>query len=280
MKTGIIDVGGGMRAIFAAGVLDACLAKEYSFDRCVGISAGSGNMSSFLAGQKGRNLKYYMDFVFRKQYIGFGNYLKNRSFVNLDYAYSVLAASGGECPLDYPKLKENPAEFTVVACNALTGKAKYFTKEDLSQNNYGILMASSSLPGVNRPYCMDGVPYYDGGIVDPIPVQRLIDEGTDKIVLLLSRPRNYVRTPKRDCKFAHLVPKKYAKTADALRVRYQTYNESLELAKKYEAERRVLILAPEECYGVDTLHGDKEALQRLYADGMRAACAIGEFLRE
>ena len=36
-------------------------------------------------------------------------------------------------------------------------------------------------------------------------------------------------------------------------MRYKTYNDELELAKHYEAEGRVLILAPEDLYGLNTL---------------------------
>ena len=43
-----------------------------------------------------------------------------------------LSNSSGEYPLDYDKLKANPADFTLVAAEANTGKTKYFTKDDLS----------------------------------------------------------------------------------------------------------------------------------------------------
>ena len=43
--TGIIDVGGGFRAIFGAGVEDRCLEEDVGFDHCYGISAGSANLA-------------------------------------------------------------------------------------------------------------------------------------------------------------------------------------------------------------------------------------------
>ena len=55
MKTAIIDVGGGMRGIYAAGVLDCCMDEHVRFDLGIGISAGSANLASFFAGQRGRN---------------------------------------------------------------------------------------------------------------------------------------------------------------------------------------------------------------------------------
>ena len=56
MKIGVIDVGGGFRGVYAAGVFDRCLDDGVRFDYCIGVSAGSANAASFLGGQKGRKL--------------------------------------------------------------------------------------------------------------------------------------------------------------------------------------------------------------------------------
>ena len=55
---GIIDVGGGLRGIFGAGIFDRCLDDNISFDVCVGVSAGSANIASFIAKQRGRNYPF------------------------------------------------------------------------------------------------------------------------------------------------------------------------------------------------------------------------------
>lgn len=48
MKYGVIDVGGGLRGIYGAGVLDRCLEEDLRFDLCIGVSAGSmGGTSPF-----------------------------------------------------------------------------------------------------------------------------------------------------------------------------------------------------------------------------------------
>ncbi len=52
MKTGIVDVGGGLRGVYAAGIFDHCLDKNIQFDLCIGVSAGSANVTSYIAGQK------------------------------------------------------------------------------------------------------------------------------------------------------------------------------------------------------------------------------------
>ena len=41
MKIGVVDVGGGLRGIYAAGIFDYCLDNDINFDTCIGVSAGS-----------------------------------------------------------------------------------------------------------------------------------------------------------------------------------------------------------------------------------------------
>ena len=59
---GIIDVGGGLRGAFGAGVLDYAMEHELFFDYCAGVSAGSGNLSSYVSNQKGRLMDFYIKY--------------------------------------------------------------------------------------------------------------------------------------------------------------------------------------------------------------------------
>ena len=66
--------------------------------------------------------------------------------------------------------------------------------------------------------------------------------------------------------------------AEKLMNRYQTYNDEVALAKEYEKDGRVLILAPESMYGLNTLSKSFEGLERMYRAGYAAAAAIPAFL--
>ena len=145
-KTAMIDVGGGFRAIFGAGVMDRMMEDGISVNHCYGVSAGSANMVSFIAGQHGRNHKFYTEYAFRKEYASFDSYIRNHNFANLDYVYSTLSNHDGEYPVDYEAFEANPTGFTVVACNAEDGSAKYFDKSDVGYDNFDIMKASSAVP--------------------------------------------------------------------------------------------------------------------------------------
>ncbi len=70
-KIGIVDVGGGLRGVYAAGVLDYCLDNNIQFDLGIGVSAGSANLASYTAKQPRRNHQFYTEYALRKQYMGF-----------------------------------------------------------------------------------------------------------------------------------------------------------------------------------------------------------------
>ena len=108
MKTGVVDVGGGLRGIYAAGVLDYCMEHDLRFDLGIGVSAGSANLASYAAGQIGRNYKFYTEYAFRRQYMGLVNFIFKHSFIDMDYVYGTLCHADGEYPLDYPSLRDNP----------------------------------------------------------------------------------------------------------------------------------------------------------------------------
>lgn len=50
-KIGVVDVGGGYRGVYAAGVLDYCMHKGIWFDIGIGVSAGCANIASYCAKQ-------------------------------------------------------------------------------------------------------------------------------------------------------------------------------------------------------------------------------------
>lgn len=61
MKYGVIDVGGGLRGIYGAGVLDRCLEEDLRFDLCIGVSAGSANMTSIWQASMGGTSPFTMN---------------------------------------------------------------------------------------------------------------------------------------------------------------------------------------------------------------------------
>lgn len=211
--------------------------------------------------------------------MSFQNFLETGSFVNMDYIYGELSCRGSESPLDYDTLKKSDTDFRIVCTNALSGQPVYFTKEDMDGDHYEPVAASCSIPVVNKPYYFRNLPFFDGALSDPIPLDKALELGADKIVLILTKPKDHIRKGLKDTALSTLM-KDYPKAAQGLASRAERYNEVVARARKLEEEGKVLIVAPDDTCGVDTLHRDEKALHNLYLKGYLDGQVIGNFLKE
>ncbi len=279
--TGIIDVGGGMRGIYGAGVLDRCLDDGVSLDYCCGVSAGSANMCAYLAGQRGRNYRYYHDYSFRKEYMSVDNLRRKGAYLDLHYVYATLSNSDGEDPLDYEAMMRNPAQLVVVATDAKTNAPKYFTKQDFGPDRYEVIKASCTIPIVCNTTLVGGREYFDGGLTDPLPIEKALADGCGKVVVILTRPVDYVpdRSGERMAPLIDRLMKKYPASARSVFTRHDVYVKQLERCLELQKEGKVLIVAPDDTCGVDTLKRTPETLDALYRKGYEDGGKIAGFHR-
>lgn len=275
---GIIDVGGGTRGIYGAGVLDNLMDQGIEADLFIGVSAGSANGASYLAHQRGRNYRFYSEFTYRNEYTSVVNFIKTGSYLDLNYIYGTLCKEDGEYPFDYDAFISNPARFIIVATDAFTGEAVYFDKSDMGRDHYETLMTSSCVPGVNQSYIFRGKPYFDGGISDPIPVKKAFELGCDRLIVILTRPKKAFRRPKADVGVSHMVSFRYPYAAEAIKKRCDVYNRQLKEALKLEDEGKVIIIAPDDISNLKTLTKDITVLNRMYRKGYTDAIKVKEFL--
>ncbi len=275
---GIIDVGGGTRGIYGCGVFDRCLDERISFDYVIGVSAGSANGISYVAGQRGRNYVFYTEYAFRPEYMSAKTLLKTGSFIGLEYIYGTLSNSDGEYPLDFDAIKASPAAFDVVATDAETGKPHYFTKQTLERDQYQRLMASCCVPLVCKPYPVNGVLYYDGGASDPIPYKRALQQGCDKLVVILTKPVTAELNNRRNGMAGTLLRRRYPNAAQSIAGCNSLYQRQLQEVQRLEKEGKALIIAPDEISKLKTLSKDRTALETLYQKGYNDAASIASFL--
>lgn len=279
-KTGLVVEGGGMKCAYNAGILDAFLEDGISFDYCIGVSGGSGNLASYLAGQKGRNLRFFTEYIHDKEYFGIKSLLKTGNLFGLSYIYGTLTNSDGRDPLDFSALMKNPAEYQAVVTNAETGKPEYYGKEMMAQDDYRLIMASSAIPAACRPVELKGTFYYDGGISDAIPVDHALAEGCDRLVVILSKNRDYVRKPQGMHFLYSRLCRKYPHIVETIDRRHITYNENLKRIFELEKEGTAFVFAPSETIHVGTYSMDEKAEYGLYNLGIRDFQRRREELRE
>ena len=268
MKIGLVVEGGGMKCAYSAAILDAFLDHNITFAYCIGASGGSGNLASYLAGQRGRNLRFFTEHIHSPVYFGLRSFLKTGNLFGLQYIYGTLTNSTGKDPLDFPTLKNNPAEYEVVVTNALTGKAEYFGKETMAQDDYRLIMASSAIPAACRPVELNEIPYFDGGLSDAIPVSRALEKGCDRLVVILSKMRDYVRKPQ-GMRFLYTMRcRQYPQIISLIDHRHIAYNQNLQEVFALEREGKAFVFAPSRPIHVGTYSMNEQAERDLYALGM------------
>ncbi len=274
----LIDVGGGMRDAWGAGILDAFMDSGITFPSAVGVSAGASNIATYIAGQRGRLKRFYTIYPKRKQYMGLGELMRHGSFINMKYIYEDISFPGCEDPFGIEAYHANPMDLTIVATDAETGKPVYFPKDSLQAGYMKPMEASGTIPVLCKPTFVDGHPYYDGGISDPIPHRKAFELGAVKLAVILTKPKDLFRDPKKDELFGSMLSRRYPEAGKALLGRAETYNRQLRELLDLEKEGKAFIIAPTDTCGVTTTKHKAENVEKLYQSGYWAGLEAAEKL--
>ena len=278
MVYSLIDIGGGMRDAFGAGVVDYLLDEKINIGMCIGVSAGASNLTNYISGQRERVVKFYDTYPNRKEYMSLWSLFKTGSYLSLEYIYEKISFPEGEDPFDIESFMKSEKDLTLVATNGITGEPVYFPKSSIRPYEMKAAEASSTIPLICRPTIIDGVPYFDGGVADPIPYKKAFRMGADKIIIIITKRKDDFRDPEKDRIAVKLLSRKYPKLSDAISRRAELYNQSLREAIELEKKGKILIIAPDDTFGVTTTKHPKEYIDKLYRHGYEKARAIKGFI--
>lgn len=264
---GVLFEGGSFRAVFSCGVMDALLDNNIMFPYCIGVSAGAANSASYISKQSGRNIQVYVNYRNDKRYVGKRNFLTEKSLFGIDFVFRKVPNELIKFDLD--TFRQYTGKFVVVVTDALTGKAKYFGKDDIDEQ-FNVFCATCALPGAFPAVEISGGYYYDGGLSNPVPIDKCIEDGNKKMLIVLTQPDGYKKTClPREKRIARLIQRKYPAVADRILHRYKKYNKSLEICNQLESEGKAIILRPP-CK-LESLESDINILKQTYKQGYNLA---------
>lgn len=243
-KIGLVVEGGGMKCAYSAGILDKFLDDDIHFSYCIGVSAGSANLASYLAKQRGRNLRFYTKWNQEPEFMGISSFFRTGQLFGLQYIYGTLTNSDGADFLNYEEIMNDPARFYLVTTNARTGQPVYLPKSMMKKDDYRPIMASSAIPAACHPIEIDGEKYFDGGVSDAIPVRRAIMDGCDKVVVISSKPRGYVKAPEEHRKIYKHLCRKYPEIIKDLDDRHIMYKRCQDYMFKLEKTGKAFLFMP------------------------------------
>lgn len=269
-KIGLVLEGGGMRGVYTSGVHEYLLEKKIHYPYVVGVSAGASNSFNYVARQKGRGRRTNLDYLKNWRYMSLRSLLCKGSYFGLDFLF-------GDIPnrldlFDYNTFYQSPGVFRIGATNCITGQTDYFDKHEIT-TGLEHLKASCSLPFLSPIVKINGVPYLDGGIADPIPVRKALNDGCEHVVVVLTQSYGYRKGPisKRMSILYRTVFRKYPELIKSLEARNQHYNETVDFVEELERRGQATIIRPDGSLKLERFEKDTAVLGALFEQGYRDA---------
>ncbi len=263
----LIVEGGAMRGVFSCGILDHFLAADFSpFDSFWGVSAGASNLAAYLAKMPGRNLKIYLDYSLRNEFITPSQLIRGGDVMDLDWMWQVTLEELG---IDKEVLAADPRPFFLVVTRQDTGQAEYLTPDvDMLAET---MKASSALPVLYRNgVLLNDTRYVDGGVADALPIAEAIKRGATKIMVLRSQIASY-RKPRP--KFSAITKRMLKETPaliEPMLTRDVRYNQTLELINNPPPGVEIIQVCPPETFKLKRLSRSPEPLREAYELGIEA----------
>lgn len=247
-----------MRAAYANGVLAALEDAGYrDFDAVYGTSAGGALAAWFSAGQARYAIGTW-EYAADRRILSYRRWATGRgALLDHDRLFEIVYEK--ERPLDVAAVQRAPWPVIVTVVNARTGETRYV---DVRRGPVlAWLRATGRLPlAAGHPVEVDGERWLDGGLTDPIPLRRAIDDGAKEILLILNRPPGE-RRPE-PALSAWLVGKRYPHLRPHVEKHHEHHNEAVRLAERPPAGVHVDVVRPAKDTGVRRFTRDPKAILR------------------
>lgn len=266
-KTALILEGGALRGLFTSGVLDVFMENNIYFPMVCGVSAGSLCAISYLSKQIGRNAELNIGYVNDKRYLGLHSLIHDKMIFNFDFMFGELSHT--LVPLDYETFYASEQNLVAFTTEVATGRSVAFEKD----SNCDIMLAcraSSSMPLLSKNVEIDGVDYVDGGVSASIPYKWALENGFEKIVIILTRDINYRKKPTNSLMkmlYKHSYKNNTGLVEQLITAPYR-YNQYVEDIISLEKSDRIFVIRPETEVKVSRTEKDTKKLRALYNTGL------------
>lgn len=265
MKIGLVLEGGASRTYFSCGVMDRMLELEIYTDYLIGVSAGISFGVSYVSRQFRRNYNIMTKYQHDKRYMGVRHLLnlKNKSYYNLQFVFDEIPNK--LLPFDYKTFDSRGTSCKAVVTDLESGQAEYLEMPE--DREFNVLRASCALPLLFKPIEINGKLYMDGGVSDSIPFEKAFSDGCDKVIVLLTRPRGYVKGREKTTSIVKAAYGKHKAFMEAFLTRPERYNADIKRLEQLETEGRAFVLAPNDTFGIGRTENRPERLIKLYNEG-------------
>ena len=244
-KTALIIEGGGQRGVFSFGITDTFIARNYDpFDIYIGVSNGVAVLCWYLIRETDNNLDKML-YAARGDYLSYKNIFTGKDILKFHQMYE-----DGEKMFkpSMEKIKINLVgkDYIAVVTDAIEANAEYYSFGDGEWMPK--MIASGTLPLlVKTPSIINGRRKFDGGITDPLPVEKAYELGAKKIIVIRTYEKKFRRKLKPENYIGALFSRKYPKLRKALLEHDKTYNRAIDFINN----------PPHDCDIVQLCHPEK-----------------------
>lgn len=262
---GLVLEGGCFRGIFSAGVMDALLDHDVTFDYVIGVSAGISNGVSYISKQKERNMEVMRKYRNDKRYMSKRNFLKYKSLFDMDFVFDEIPNK--LIPFDWDSYMQFDGTVKIGITDAITGKIEYQDGKILDKE-CTLFRATCALPILFPPITIKGTQYYDGGLSDSIPIKQSLLDGNEKNLVILTQPQGFVKKQSKLIELSSIFYKnKFPGMTKMLLKRPQVYNDTLRYLNSMlkEQPENIVVIQPE--YPIASFESDVTALEQMYYHG-------------
>ena len=269
MKTGLVLEGGAKRALFTAGVTDVLMENNINFDGIIGVSAGAAFGCNYKSNQPGRAIRYNIRYRKDPRFGGIRSLIKTGDLFEAEFCYHELPEKLDI--FDYETYKASPMEFYVVCTDVETGKTLYKKCESMDYNEMEWLRASASLPLAANIVNADGYKLLDGGLSDSIPLKFFQNIGYEKNVVILTRPRGYVKEASKSLPLVRKKLKAYPNFIRTMEDRPNMYNAQTKYIFEQEKAGNTFVICPEEALAISDFDKSIKKIENVYNAGREIA---------
>lgn len=270
MKTGLVLEGGAMRGIYTAGVLDVFYENNIFTDGVIGVSAGSIHACSYLSGQPGRSIRYYMKYCNDWRFMSFRSFFLTGDVVNEQFCYHTIPEVLDPFDNDTFEQRVRDIDFYAVASSLQTGKPVYQHISSLRGNALDQIRASASMPLVSHIVEAGGQKLLDGGVCDSIPLKAFEEMGFQKNIVVLTQPADYEKKPAKMGLANHMY-RNYPLFLRAMATRHENYNASLKHVAAEAAAGKALVIQPSRDLHIGRMEHNRGRVKAQYELGRRDA---------
>ncbi|MBU9722097.1 MULTISPECIES: patatin-like phospholipase family protein [Bacillaceae] len=267
---GLVLEGGGMRGVYTGGILEFFLEKGLHFPYVIAVSAGACNAASYISKQNGRNKAVTVDYAGHPNYLSFKRFFTNGELFNMDFIFDEIPNKNNV--FDYKTFFDSNQTFYIGTTDCKTGETIYYEKNEVNDEINKVLRASSSLPMIAPIIEYEGRSLLDGGISDPIPINKSIKDGNEKHVVILTQCEGYVKKPLKRGKWVYR--RRYAEYGgllDIIEKRSNIYNAQIQRVLELEKEGKALVFRPDNLMKVTRMEKKRDRLNNLYLHGYNQA---------